>query len=48
MKFCKGFRLDEQTSGTGLDLNIVKDIVEVYKGKVWLEKSKILGVFKLT
>ena len=41
--FARGFRLDEQTPGTGLGLNIVKDIIEVYKGKVWLEKSRGLG-----
>ena len=41
--FGRGFRLDEQTPGTGLGLNIVKDIIELYKGKVWLEKSHKLG-----
>lgn len=41
--FARGFRLDEQTPGTGLGLNIVKDIVETTKGKVWLTKSSELG-----
>ena len=41
--FARGFRLDEQTPGTGLGLNIVKDIVETSKGKVWLTKSSELG-----
>lgn len=41
--FARGFRLDEQTPGTGLGLNIVKDIVETSKGKVWLTKSPELG-----
>ena len=44
MRFRKGSRLDEQTQGTGLGLNIVKDIVEVYKGKVWLENQRNLEV----
>ena len=42
--FARGFRLDEQKPGTGLGLNIVKDIVETYmKGSVSLRKSEKLG-----
>ncbi len=42
--FARGFRLDEQKPGTGLGLNIVKDIVETYmKGNVSLRKSEKLG-----
>ena len=42
--FDRGFRLDEQTPGTGLGLNIVKDTLENYSGKVWLEESQIGGL----
>ncbi len=42
--FARGFRIDEQKPGTGLGLNIVKDIVETYmKGSVILKKSRKLG-----
>ena len=41
--FARGFRLDEQKPGTGLGLNIVKDIIETYmKGNVELKKSNNL------
>ena len=42
--FDRGFRLDEQTQGTGLGLNIVKDAVKNLAGSVWLEKSKFGGL----
>ena len=42
--FVRGLRLDEQMPGTGLGLNIVKDIVENHSGKVWLEKSNMGGL----
>jgi signal transduction histidine kinase len=45
--FARGFRVDEQTPGSGLGLNIVKDILEIYKGKIWLEKSSLLKGLKV-
>ena len=45
--FARGFRLDEQTPGTGLGLNIVKDIIELYKGKFGWKNQKSLVDYKL-
>ena len=45
--FARGFRVDEQTPGSGLGLNIVKDILEIYKGEIWLEKSSLLKGLKV-
>ena len=42
--FARGFRLDEQTPGTGLGLNIVKDTVNQYYGEVWLSESIFGGL----
>ena len=45
--FARGFRVDEQTPGSGVGLNIVKDILEIYKGEIWLEKSSLLKGLKV-
>ena len=42
--FARGFRLDEQTPGTGLGLNIVKDTVNQHYGEVWLSESIFGGL----
>lgn len=40
----QGVRLDEQRSGTGLGLTIVKDIVESHKGSLSLGESELGGL----
>ena len=42
--FVRGLRLDEQMPGTGLGLNIVKDIIDNYSGQIWLDKSSMGGL----
>jgi len=38
-----GERLDEAVPGSGLGLAIVRDVVELYGGRVWIEASNIGG-----
>ncbi len=42
--FERGKRLDERVPGTGLGLAIVRDIVDMYGGDSWLEKSSLGGL----
>lgn len=39
-----GERLDEQAPGSGLGLAIVRDLVTLYGGRVWLERSPLGGL----
>jgi len=40
----RGGRLDETTPGTGLGLDIVREIAELYRGKLRLEDSPLAGL----
>ncbi len=40
----RGHRLDEEVPGSGLGLDIVRDIAELYRGSLQLEQSSIGGV----
>ena len=42
--FGLGERLDEQTPGHGMGLPIVKDLVTLYGGRVWLDASPLGGL----
>ena len=41
--FRAGQRLDEQVPGTGLGLAIVHDVVELYGGRTWIDRSDLGG-----
>ncbi len=40
----RGFRLDEETPGSGLGLNIVSEMAHSYRGQLDLEASKMGGL----
>jgi signal transduction histidine kinase len=40
----RGVRLDEKTPGSGLGLDIVKELVDVYGGSLQLKRSVLGGV----
>jgi signal transduction histidine kinase len=40
----RGVRLDEKTAGSGLGLDIVKELVDVYGGALQLDRSDLGGL----
>ena len=40
----RGERLDESVAGSGLGLAIVRDLAELYRGEIRLERSELGGL----